>query len=329
MVVLLIAMVGCWPPHPPDAGACSLPTSIATYENRFVGTFPGVALGVGLNSLTGAPAGSCLNIEQPGQCVDRLNSVEFRSVFIQNASELRQQLGASVAAGADTPFFSGETSAAFASSSATRSDSSYLYLEASVQLDTDVTPSVALSPDKAQILQRDPVGFLAACGDSYISNITSGGLFRAIYEFKHLTDASKKDLSAALSLSGIDWSVDASYRASVQTFLDRFESRLYVFQEGGVAAIAPVTIDGLLTRAREFVGTINCKTAVPIRAGTKTYYTVSGLPPGMRIPSLQEARNALADVIPQLDAARVSLMMLKIDWRGPRGGSAPPPAHPI
>ena len=74
------------------------PPPIPLYENRYVGQFPGVKLGMGVSTLVGGMAAPCLAEFQEGQCSDGAKKIEFHKRFISESSQMRQAMQASFAA---------------------------------------------------------------------------------------------------------------------------------------------------------------------------------------------------------------------------------------
>lgn len=287
----------------PVANATSNP--IVINPNRILGVQPGLALGVGFNTLSGETAGRCLDQVEVPSCTETGKSWRYSVKFISDTKSLKQALDVSASASFSAGVYSADAAAKFASSKHARSDSAYLYLSSEVTFD-DTVSSRGLAAASIATLRADSERFVAQCGDAYVASVQKGARFRAIYEFKHVSSGSQQDLAVTLGGGGAGWSADASFKKALEESLDHYEYELFVLQDGGRFESSTMTPTELIAKAQAFPTQVSCANATTISALTKSYYTAPGFPDGLRLPDLTRNAQIISDLAPSLDEARIA-----------------------
>ncbi len=291
-----------------DAG-CDLPLVVESEE--YTGTLPSMTLGAGLNTLNGSVSDVCVEFTPPNPASGGANR-QFRLQFVEEHSQLKQALGISASASFKTGLYKGEASSNFLSTAEQTSDSAFLLLEVRVDFQPVSIPTATIKASALARIQSDPAGFVAQCGDRYIASITSGGLFRALYRFSGMSQRSRQELSTSLSAGGPNWTASASFQSAIERASSRYQTDVFVIQQGGSLQPVAVTPSDLIAQARAF-GTVSdagvgltFANATPVSVSTRSYYAASNFPSGARYPTPERQLRVLSELGPVYDLARVA-----------------------
>ncbi|MFO0646568.1 MAG: hypothetical protein U0326_10050 [Polyangiales bacterium] len=302
-------------PDSPDIAASvdACVPALVTTTHSYSGDLATVTIGAGFNPLTASvTTRSCL-VAPTSTPSCTLRARDFRMQFLQNSNELKSSLRLSAGASFESGFWDAEASARFFRSSEVRSDSAYLLLDVEVTFGAEVLSAPTLSLSSISRLSADPAGFVAACGTEYVSSITRGGIFRAVYIFESLSTWDRNNLAASFSAGGFDWTAMASVQSAIERSTSRYQTQLFVTQSGGALAPVDLTPGALIETARHFgasgvdggPGAIDCASATPIAVQTSPYYTAEGVPVGARYPDLTAQLNELNNLASAYDRVRV------------------------
>lgn len=294
-----------------DAG-CAAP-ALMTTSRTFTGNLATVTLGAGFNPLASALAATCLEAPGGTPTCTGTGSRTLRMQFVRDSTTLKTTLGLTANASFDSGVYSGDASASFYRSSEVRSDSAYLVLDVVVTFDAQTLPSPRLTAETIERLRADPEGFVATCGTDYVSAITRGGVFRAVYAFSSLTTSDVETLQTSFSAGGGSWTAGGTFQRSLERQTSHYRSQLFVMQSGGRLEPVGLTPAQLIEQATRFgaagadggAGTLNCATAYPVAVETRPYYQTLNFPIGQRYPNITAQINEFANTANTWDQVRV------------------------
>lgn len=287
-----------------DNNDCKAPIELQGEE--YAGLLPSMQLGSGVQSLSGSVVDRCIRADDIPPFSKTTFSRRFRMKFVQEADELKRALSIDAAASFELGVYSAEASARFFQSEELNSESAYLVLDVEATLPPITLTTAALTDRALEKLRHHPDEFLAQCGDQYVSSISQGGIFIAVYRFSGLGAKSKQELAISLSASGGNWTASGDFRKSLSTVTSRYRTELFVLQQGGTFSKVNLTPEELIREASEFGGTkLTQENAYPVRASTRSYYTVNNWPGGARYSQTTEQLRAISAVSADYDRARV------------------------
>jgi hypothetical protein len=304
-------------PEPGDHGndgeeLCDAPAN--SVEDHYTGDLLGIDLGAGINSLTMSIQGRCIRPAPSEATCGPSAARSFSMVLARDADELREALGASADASNGSGMSSGNAETSFFRSHARVRASVYLLLDVVIAYDSPALGAVELNDDALQTLGRDPVLFTLRCGDEYVSQISRGGRFRALYEFSSVTEQRRVELASSFRAGGADWSRDESFLRTLEEARSRNQTYLYVSQQGGAFEATELDPAGLIAAAKSFGAAANastqaatCTTAYPLAAHTRSYYTADNFPLHARYPDVTAQRRELDRFARDWSAAETSL----------------------
>lgn len=181
---------------------------------------------------------------------------------IEDTQEFRETLNVSISAAARG--FGGKGSASYS-----------LYREVKIN-SNDVFALIYVSVVNATQIMKDPVltesartewnnqaasarkqAFVRAFGDSYISSVTTGGEFLALFILHTSSRSEKERVRASASASFASFKASGSYEKLTEFFNSHKRTSLKFFRNGGEGKWPEMTVEALLAAAREFPDLVN------------------------------------------------------------------------
>ncbi|MFA6105083.1 MAG: hypothetical protein WC725_00580 [Patescibacteria group bacterium] len=299
---------GCGKKDSVDGSSC-VPALVSRSQN-YLGAMPAILIGSGLSTLNGSIVDQCIKVTADTSPDPTTAQRSFKLTYAKDTSALRTALSLDANVEWSAGLSSVEASANYYNSQAIDSTSAYLVLDVNVQFPARVLSPADLTDQAIAKLNSDPEGFYAQCGDQFVSSITKGGLFRAVYKFSELSVKTKESLGITLSANSGNWSGDASFKSDLAAAQKQYRTELQVFQQGGTFTTVGLTPDQLIAQAIDF-GSISSSTpltyanAYPVSVSTRSYYAASNFPNGKRFPDITAQLDEMQNMANYYEKARL------------------------
>ncbi|WP_291851213.1 hypothetical protein [Bradyrhizobium sp.] len=237
----------------------------------------GLNLARGFDILTGAPRAECVvpkkPEENPGYGPD---SVGFRSYRIENSQQLDRALGISASASIKMGVGSASGSVSYSNALSVSSYGLNYVVESSIkQKGKSVLAETLKEPYRKLLASGKPelLGrFRSICGDGYITEMPTGGEFKAIIQIATNSRSETEAMAASIGGSYAAYSGAASFSNSVKKAASTNEVRIWSFRRGGGGPV-PITPDDIATEAANLPVSA-AKTPAPLQIAVFSYTTV-------------------------------------------------------
>ena len=276
----------------------------------------GMKPGHGINVLTGdvlpsiAVNGSLTSIpEAHGQVVTS------KFVRIDDISSLHTSLGIDVTADGSYAGFSGNAKVQFADTCNFNSHSTYILIHIEVKNAFLSMDDPVLTPDANELIRnQNQQQFRDRFGDVFITGISTGGEYFAIYQVSGTDEKVKEEAATAVHAAyeaplvadvHLGVTID-KLRESSQSHL---EVRAFAFQSGGSDTSMAITPDEIMAKARSFGPSVRDEFAVPYSMLPASYRALKLPDDAANAIDLANQREALADAWKM----RNDLLVLKND----------------
>jgi hypothetical protein len=203
--------------------------------------------GMGYNSGTGESTGAhCLAAfgEPTATSGSQGQIVDFQIKVVESQEELEKHLG--VSASGSGSFGWGSVSASAKFSSDYKMNSYSLYVVASTRVVNStkwITPTKLNEYSETQYLNNFEE-FTKRCGDQFLTGITAGGQFHAVFELQTKSEQEKTEFDASISASGAgSWSASAQFSSALNNVTKNKQWTVKSFQIGGIGKDAQPPID--------------------------------------------------------------------------------------
>lgn len=263
-------------------------------------------MGAGYNSITGEVLDKCVDFSQPDETITHNADVDFYHETADNYSSLFRALKVDARASLGFPSFSATANANIATNLQMSSMTHYVAIRAIVENAT--YKNFGAHYNKKGLAARQSGTFQAQCGDSFISQVTTGGWLEAsiLAEIKSQFEVSR-NRQVLNAVSGSQ-SVNASRAEALETSMATFGEEIR-FRKNGRATTIP---DGksFVSTARGFPQEVRRGTDGEgvLRFGTWNYEIISGPVPGA--PS-REAVDAATGAATELGEAHLRVARIR------------------
>lgn len=291
------------PTSPPTLGTMesTLPetaTLLGFSDIRTIAPQPTTLLGRGYNTLRDDFRGDCVARAAAKTTFSGTTggpSTTYRISYLEDASELRRQLGLSASASIGMGISNADASAKYYSSMVTTSQTSYLLVEVTVVNQSETLEEFVFTDyAKNMLIAKDYAGFLTLCGDRFVAARTTGGSLRGIFEFATTTAQQKQEIGASLRGSSGLFKGSAEFNSVMESISKKVKYEAFLVKQGGTGSVLPTTVEELKTLASQFESKVsgpNAKDAWVISATLADYGVV--LPPlGQQIRHLDRERKS-------------------------------------
>lgn len=220
-------------------------------------------IGMGFNSATGEKGGHVVEFD-PAREADYLSTavsrdpgqrVRFSLQHLTRLVQLTERTSTSVAANFGWGIFGGSAEYEFVRTGSFTQFSSYLFIEVRVQNATETLRVRRLSEDARDALNVGATRFLDFAGDQFVDGRISGGLFRAVVEFRSKSNTEAERSAGAVSAAVGGFLGGAAEFSRRLTALEELSDlRILLLRDGGIQAIPDLA--GLRAAALEFPLTV-------------------------------------------------------------------------
>jgi hypothetical protein len=195
-------------------------------------------------------------------------SVKSKFIRIDDISSLHKSLGVEVTASGGYMGFSANAKVDFASECNFNSHSTYLMIHIEVtnaflSMDNPVFSSEALELLK----NRQPDRFRERFGDVFVSGVSTGGEYFAVYQISGTDESEKEAIATAIHGAYQGGLTSAELGATIQSKKESSHSHLEVsvfnFQLGGSDPSTDLTPEQIMTKARGFALSVRGEFSVP------------------------------------------------------------------
>ncbi|WP_157630524.1 hypothetical protein [Kribbella catacumbae] len=234
-------------------------------QERTIPFRDGMALGVGINDLTGA-VGTLPAIifdTSAASAADEGMEGRFDTSLVNSSEQMYSSLGVNVSAEGRYGLFSAEGKFTFAEESRFNSSSTFLVARADIQNAFQRVQNPNPTQD-AQDLVRDGKTelFRKRYGDLFIRGVKSGGEYIAVLSITNESQADQRELGIALkaSFDGIaaGGSVSTEIQSTVSKLRETSEIRVSTYQRGGSGAQISYTgtVEEVMNRLKTFASAV-------------------------------------------------------------------------
>ncbi|TXM94944.1 hypothetical protein [Methylobacterium sp. WL116] len=266
----------------------------------------GIELGRGYDTLTGTPRSNCVDIQKRNEPSGiGPDSVTFHAYRVENSSQLDKSLGISASASIKIGIGSGSASSSYTKEMSVSSYSLSYVVESAVRQkgpsidvqDLQNRYKVLLNSKKEDAYRR----FRMICGDGFISEMPTGGDFRAVVQIA--TNSQKANESTAASLGGSYGTTAAagSFANAVKKAAQSSEVRLWSFRRGGDGPV-PITADDIASSAAN-LPTLARQSPAPVQIAVMNYIGVLD-DPTLPLPTFIERSSSIAGLARMSSKAR-------------------------
>ncbi|SFT11545.1 hypothetical protein [Methylobacterium sp. yr668] len=162
-------------------------------------------LGSGWDSVGSTVMGDCVDrsgktetILPPGTNAEG-QSVVFDAAYIDSVSKMRSVLNVSASASFSYGIYSGGGRYQLFQDDTINSFSSYMYVSVTVLNQTQILSQKNLNAGRVKQISSNKDDFRKACGDQFVSALSTGGTFSAVVRIESMTEAHQKAVSAAIN----------------------------------------------------------------------------------------------------------------------------------
>jgi hypothetical protein len=234
-------------------------------QERTIPFRDGMALGVGINDLTGTvgtlPA-ITFEASAPASADEGMEG-RFDTSLVNSSEQMYSSLGVDVSAEGRYGLFSAEGKFKFAEESRFNSSSTFLVARADIQNAFERVQNPIPVQD-AQDLVRDGKTelFRKRYGDFFIRGVKSGGEYIAVLSITNESQQEQRELGVALkaSFDGIaaGGSVSVAIQSKVESLRERSEIRVSTYQRGGSGAQISYTgtVEDVMNRLKTFASAV-------------------------------------------------------------------------
>ena len=171
-------------------------------------------------------------------------AVSFGLKEVQSFESLAESMSVNSAASFSSGIYNGSASASYFKSSNYNGFSSYLLVHVKVVNSDDALNFHYLTPDAKRLYgsgtTEEIKSFQQACGDSFISQKTTGGEFYAIVEFRTTSREHKERVSAKLRAGSGVWGAGGSFKRNMQSLASLAEMDIKMIRVGGAGPLPQI-----------------------------------------------------------------------------------------
>lgn len=188
--------------------------------------------GIGADLATGSPMGKVVIGEISGVNQAEGDQAGFKISRITSTADLEKTLGIDVEASGGCGCFGGSARMSYARSSKIQSDSLFMAITASIELDNLSIDDPTLSPAALELAERPDV-FEQRFGNMFVRGIRRGGLFIAVMQIDTGSAEESEAISAELSGSYGVFSAEAEMKMATVQETHHSELSISLYHEGG------------------------------------------------------------------------------------------------
>ena len=267
--------------------------------------------GMGYNSGTGESTGAyCLSAFGAPEATSGSQGqiVDFQIKVVESQEELEKHLGVSASGSGSFGWGSVSASAKFSSDYKMNSYSLYVVASTRVVNSTKWIRPTRLNEYSEQQYINDFEEFTRRCGDQFLTGITAGGQFFAVFELQTKSEEEKTEFDASISASGAgSWSASAQFSSALHNVTRNKQWTVKSFQVGGVGPDAePPTDDTqVIERAKKLPTIVQGEGARGIQATFNDYSTLEI--PHVDQEMLERRKDYLAILKGQIDDNNIEI----------------------
>lgn len=275
------------------AGLLNAATCSAQFVQQRQIDYPlqGVVLGNGWSSLAAAKTpGGCVEFAEV-QDLSEDRTLDLKRVV--DKEQLHRELSVSAEFQAKSIGGIGaSTKATYAKSLEVKNEALNLVIVAKVlQGARFAAPKAGLSgvqlTSSAEALARTNIqGFIALCGDSFVSAIHAGGEMNAFLSFDIVSREERESVSVSMSASGLSYSGSTTVNQTMRQYRESQKLRILMHSAGGTGIAIPVNEQELFERLRSLPS--DAKTAPkPYRISVARYDQLPNWPPASNVNAVK------------------------------------------
>jgi hypothetical protein len=242
-----------------------------------IGDPTGLEIGRGIDIITGAPRGDCVEPITTPEALTGQDNIQFQSNEITSINELNTALGVSASAQFNGGFGGASASASFAQSLSVQEYSFFYFVRASVAIKGGSLKAVHLKSEYLTLLRAGTPAalkhFRDLCGDGYISEFAEGGEFEAIVRIGTKTRKEREDISASFSGSTSFASGAAAFSSQLEKYARTNDVRISTYRRSGNGQPIAITAADIQNQASTLPA-IAKSGPIPLRMGIFSYLTV-------------------------------------------------------
>ncbi len=206
-------------------------------------------LGHGFDSITGKPAAKCIEI-QDADPIPTTGVIQFSHDATESMATVRRRANVGVSATFGIGVYSASYSYRNSQESFDEASSSAAYLETTVESDPRSAKRFVLTSEARKLWKKDPLAFLATCGDSFVAYERYGGSFKASLRVEAKKGESRgSERHQASVIAGAFGSGSAEFKKAVAKASTSYFLKLRILERGPFREVAD--LNSLVDRARQ------------------------------------------------------------------------------
>lgn len=237
-----------------------------------------IMFGRGTDTIRGGFRGQCVQQTPVQEVTDGASSggtvTDFRAELIDSTQHLSRSLGLEVTAGYRWGFGSVNASFQYATSSDFNSHDVFVLVRTTITNSTRALTQPAFTPEAAALYAQDSAAFERACGDEFITTITSGGELIAMLRIETSSRSDREAIRGSLQGSYLGFSAAAQLETQLASLSRSHRITMRVLRAGGGGTIPPADPVALLTYARETFPQLVTSMSIPRQFATSSYETI-------------------------------------------------------
>lgn len=252
---------------------------------------PAAAIGRGCDSATGSLFGWSLADKPLARSTAGGQQTEFHYGMVESTQMLARNLNVSASASFAGFGINASVEASYISESSVNAYDLFARLFVRVTNPALQMVRPQLDPAALDLLQRSGWhAFTVAYGPEYIGGMVDGGQYHALIQIRTSDFSKREELRVKFSASGFGAKLDASFANELKESLKNVETRITLFQSGGIGDRLEASLDQMIEQALTFPR-VAAEHPVPFLAIVESYRNTVPLPPTPDSPLDLATRN--------------------------------------
>jgi len=242
-----------------------LAPTLAHAQNETVSYLPGMLLGRGFDTATGAVKEDCTTFGTASIPAQGVGLVSYNFSDVASSQDLYEATSVSAGASVNTGLYSASAEMSLLSQSQVSSFTANFLAWVSVERNWDYATGTALKPDFATLHGSNASQFGSRCGDRYVGGVLLGGEFYGLITVQTQSQTDRDEVSAAVRGSYGPFNANASITVETREALASHQTSITGYKSGGTGTPLPLTIEQMQALAAGFPAEVQASGGVPVR----------------------------------------------------------------